>query len=140
MEIRKYFERIALEIHKQLKIPMTYDLANNRDDRMLHALITNLRNMLKFYREIHSIRVISTLPTDSDFIDILNVEKEITNIINHFESDDASSYTPAVIVGVINKIESFNSRFQYNCTCAEVGAGMTYFAAVNSKKKGKCKC
>jgi hypothetical protein len=140
IEIRKYFERIVLEIHKQLKIPMTYDLANNRDNRMLHALLTNLRNMLKFYREISSIRVISTLPTDVDLIDILNVEKDIANIIMHFETDDAASYTPAFIVGVINKIEIFDNKFKYNCTCAEVGAGMTYFAAVNSKKKGKCKC
>jgi hypothetical protein len=96
--------------------------------------------MLKFYREISSIRVISTLPTDVDLIDILNVEKDIANIIMHFETDDAASYTPAFIVGVINKIEIFDNKFKYNCTCAEVGAGMTYFAAVNSKKKGKCKC
>jgi hypothetical protein len=140
LEIRKYFESIVLEIHKHLKIPMTYDLANNRDDRMLHALLTNLRNILKLYRGNSSIRLINSLPTDVDIIDILNLEKEIANIISHFESQNASSYTPAFIVGVINKIEAFNKKFQYNCTCAEVGAGIVYFAGLNSKKRGKCTC
>lgn len=139
-ELRKYLERTLIEIHKQIKIPMTYDLANNRDDRMSHALITNLRNMLKLYRDTRSTRVISSLPIDVDFIDLLNVEKDIANIIAHFETDDTSSYTPAFIVGVINNIDLFNSKFQYNCTCAEVNAGITYYAAVNSKRKGKCKC
>jgi DNA repair exonuclease SbcCD ATPase subunit len=140
LEIRKYFESIILEIHKCLKIPMTYDLANNRDERMLHSLLTNLRNVLKLYRSSSSVRVLSSLPSETDFIDILNVEKDVSNIVSHFETSDGTSYTPSFIVGIINRIESFNNKFKYNCTCPEVGGGMTYFAAINSKRRGKCKC
>jgi AAA domain len=139
-ELRKYFEKILLEIHQNLKIPMSYDLANYRDKRMLHDLITNLRNMVKLHRNASGIQVITTLPSDSDFIDILVLEKDIANIVSHYESDNPSSYTPAFIVGVIEKIELFNQKFQYNCTCHELNGGMTYFARINSKKVKKCKC
>ena len=139
VEVRKYFESIVLEIYKQLQIPMQYDLANNRDKRMLHDLITNLRNMMKLYRQIPSMKLMRTLPTDNDFIDILIVEKDVSNKLEHFESSDSSSYTPTFIVGIINKIEDFKNKFQYNCTCPEVNAGKTYYAAVNKKQKG-CKC
>jgi len=139
-EIRKYFERILLEIHRNLKIPMTYDLANYRRKRMLDALITNLRNMLKLYRNASGIQVINTMPSDSDFIDLLLLEKDVANIINHYESDILSSYAPSFVVGVINKIELFNQKFQYNCTCSERNGGMTYYAKINSKKVKNCKC
>lgn len=139
-EIRKYFERVLLEIHQNLKIPMSYDLANFRDKRMLHDLISNLRNMLKLYRNSSGIQVIMALPAESDFIDILALEKEIANLISHYESDDSASYSPAFIVGIVNKIESFNQMFQYNCTCPEVNGGITYYAKVNSKKVKNCKC
>ncbi|MFO7494027.1 MAG: hypothetical protein R6X05_00140, partial [Desulfobacterales bacterium] len=113
---------------------MGYELANNRDKRMLHDLIVNLRNMLKLYRSASGIQVLNTLPSDSDFVDILTTEKDVANIISHYESDSSSSYSPSFIVGIINKIESFNQKFQYNCTCPEVNGGMTYYARVNSKK------
>jgi DNA repair exonuclease SbcCD ATPase subunit len=138
-EIRKYFERVLLEIHRKLCIPMNYDLANHRDKRMLQALITNLRNMLKLYRSASGYQVISALPSDSDFIDILDL-KDKTNQISHYESDNTSSHTPEYIIGIIEKIEAFNQMFQYNCTCTEINGGMTYYARVNSKKVKNCKC
>ncbi len=139
-EIRKYFEKIILDIHKYVKIPMTYDLANERDKRMLHGLITNLRNVLKLYNSASSYHLINTLPSDSDIVDILILEKDIANIVSHYESDDASSYTPSFILGVINRIDLFNQKFQYNCTCPEINGGMTYYAKLNSKKVKGCKC
>ena len=119
---------------------MTYDLANYRDKRMLHDMISNLRSMLKLYRNSSGIQVITTLPAESDFIDILALEKEIANIVSHYESDDSASYSPTFVVGIISKIESFNQMFQYNCNCSEVNGGMTYYAKVNSKRVKNCKC
>ncbi len=140
-EIRKYFEKLLLEIHKNLKIPMSYELANYRDKRMLQKLIENLRYMLKLYRNATGvIRIINTLPSESDFIDLIATERDVANIISHFESEEKSNYTPSFIIGVINRIEGFNQKFQYNCTCTEVNGSMTYYVKVNSKKVKNCKC
>ncbi|MEK0336726.1 MAG: AAA family ATPase, partial [Nitrosopumilus sp.] len=128
-EIRQYFEKIILEIHIQVNIPMLYNLANQRDDRTLHNMITNIRNVLKLYRGNRRRNVLRSLPTDNDFVDISATEKEVVNILSHFESLSSSSYTPTYILGVISKIEHFNSKFQYNCTCA-VNNGATYYGGI----------
>ena len=112
--IRQYMEFKLLEIINRVQISVPLDFSIKDSNKM----IDNAIKAIEFSVGLHSDagRLILNSSQLNDFKNSF-LPRLISNWINHYATGVTASFTPSVLQGVLNDIDSLAECFKYDCHC-----------------------
>lgn len=112
--IRQYLEYKLVEVIRKLNIPVPLDFAIRDDRKMVSNSLSCINNAL----DVHGKAGICILNA-GQLRDIasLHVPSIIANWVNHYETASIASFTPYILLSVLDSIDNFTDCFKYDCSC-----------------------
>lgn len=135
-DCRMFYEKVLLEIIEKLNLEIPYSLLNNNDEKMINKLILAIGEIIELKRKSNKINKKLNIPNRSDFKTYV---QQLANNLSHWASASSLSLTPPVLNKIIDDIDSFKKRFQYNCTCSN-NSGWVYYKSLSSPNQKGCTC
>lgn len=135
-DFRLFYEFVLMEIIENLNLEIPYSLIQNNDEKMVNKLVMAIAEIVELKRKAGKVRSSLNLPAKADFK--LHTQ-QLSNNLSHWASASTASLSTAVLNRIINDIELFKRKFQYNCTCS-LNAGWIYYKSLSSPKQKGCNC
>lgn len=131
--VRQYLEYKLIEVIKKLNIPVPLDFAIRDDKKMVSNSLQCINNALDVYRKA-GVCILDAKPLTD--LASLHVPSIIANWVNHYETASTASFTPYILMSVMDSIDKFTDCFKYECTCS--GKPVKKFYKDLSSKSCKC--
>lgn len=132
--VRQYLEYSLLEIIRRVNIPVPFDFAIREDKQMVQNALDAISAAVDLYNKTGTLILDPAQVANKNVL----VPQIAANFVSHYSSASTASISPAVFVGLLNKVDDFVDSFKYSCTC-NGGAQRRFFDTLASKPKG-CKC
>jgi hypothetical protein len=134
--LRMYYEFVLQEIIENINLEIPYSLINNNDEKMVNKLLLAISEIIDLKRNSKKINHSLNIPNKCEFKTYI---QQMTNNLSHWSSASVQSLTAAALNKIVEDIDIFKRRFQYNCTCSK-NAGWIYFKSLYSPKHKGCTC
>jgi hypothetical protein len=131
--IRQYLEFKIIEIIREVKIPVSLDFAIRDDKKM----VKNGLEAIKIAIDLHNAANCLILePSQVNDFDNTHVPSIVANWVSHYATGVASSFSPYVLLGLLDTIDKVSDCFKYYCNCS----GTVKHRFYKNLSKKHCRC
>lgn len=135
-EIRSYYEFVLLEIIEKLNLEIPYSLIYNNNNKTVDNLLVAIKEIINLKIKSNKIQQ-KHFPNEADFKSYFG---QFGNILSHKATSILSSYSTSALLKVVDDINDFKRRFQYECKCSK-NAGWVYYTGLKKTITHKgCTC
>ncbi|MEK6782178.1 MAG: DUF2813 domain-containing protein [Bacteroidota bacterium] len=131
--VRQYLEFKLLEIIQRVSIPVPVDFSIRDDRKMVQNCINAITSAIDLYSGAS--RLILTNQQQADVTNTL-IPTIVANWLSHYSTAAGSSFSPHVLLGVLNSIDQVADCFMYNCICSG-SSQRRYYKSLSTKH---CAC
>lgn len=133
--IRQYLEFKLLEIIKKVDIKVPIDFSIRDDKKMVQNCLDAIKESIELEKKAGTL--ILEDPQVNAF-ENTHVPSLISNWVLHYSTGVTSSFSPHVLLGVLNNIDSIADCFKYDCHCLpNTQTVRRYYKTLSSKH---CNC
>jgi len=133
--IRQYLEFKLLEVIKKVGIKVPIDFSIRDDRKMVQNCLEAIKESIELEKKA------GTLILESSQVSALennHVPSLISNWVSHYSTGAISSFSPYVLLGVLDDIDSIADCFKYDCHCLpNTQTVRRYYKTLSSKH---CNC
>jgi hypothetical protein len=133
--IRQYLEFKLLEIITKVNIKVPIDFSIRDDRKMVQNCLDEIKESIELEKKA------GTLILENSQVNALSnthVPSLISNWVLHYSTGVISSFSPHVLLGVLDNIDSIADCFKYDCHClSKTQTVRRYYKALSSKH---CNC
>jgi len=131
--VRQYLEFTLLEIIDKVRIPVPIDFSIRDDRKMAQNCLDALNSSITLHSRAGSLIMASA---QSSALSASLVPGIIANWISHYATGTSPSFTPYVLLGVLDTIDQLSDCFKYDCNCSGT-TRRRYYKTLSSKH---CSC
>jgi DNA repair exonuclease SbcCD ATPase subunit len=131
--VRQYLEFRLLAIIDKVRIPVPIDFSMRDDRKMVQSCLDAINAGVTLHSRAGSLILSST---QSNALSRSLVPTLIANWVSHYATGASPSFTPYVLLGVLDTIDQVADCFKYDCNCFSV-TRRRYYKTLSSKH---CSC
>ncbi len=133
--IRQYLEFKLLEIITKVNIKVPIDFSIRDDRKMVQNCLNEIKESIKLEKKAGTLILENSQVND---LGNTHVPSLISNWLSHYPTGIKSSFSPHVLLGVLDDIDSIADCFKYDCHCLpNTQTVRRYYKTLSSKQ---CNC
>jgi len=133
--IRQYLEFKLLEIIKRVGIKVPIDFSIRDDKKMVQNCLETIKESIELEKKAGTLIL---EPSQVNALKNTHVPSLIANWVSHYSTGAISSFSPYVLLGVLDDIDSIADCFKYDCHCLpNTQTVRRYYKTLSSKH---CNC
>jgi len=131
--VRQYLEFKLVQVIQKLGIPVPLDFAIRDDKQMVKNALDAITSAVALHDAAN--KLVLTSPQCTGLRNTY-VPQIVSNWVNHYATGALGSFSPAVLRGVLDDVDSFVDCFTYSCTCTGT-ARLRFYKDLSAKH---CRC
>ncbi|HZK11329.1 MAG TPA: AAA family ATPase [Atribacterota bacterium] len=133
--IRQYLEFKLLEIIKKVGIKVPIDFSIRDDKKMVQNCLDAIKESIELEKKAGTLTL---EPSQVNALENTLIPTLISNWVSHYSTGVISSFSPYVLLGVLDYIDSIADCFKYDCHCLPNSQTVRrYYKTLSSKH---CNC